>query len=91
MARRQLRPIVKAKYEFASKDECETDPKYDGLHLIEPTQWPPKSQHGEDRPYASAQCVRCGTWCLAYTDNDPDQSGIDVVIPKKDVKEKVLA
>ena len=91
MARRQLVAPKKREYELESVAECETSPKYDGLHLIEPTRWPPKAEHGEDRPYTSARCVHCGGWCIAYADNDPQDSGIEIAIPKKDVKEKVPA
>lgn len=83
MARRKIIEKPKPEYEFASVAECEESPKYGGLHRIEPTQWPPKAQHGELRPYISARCVRCGGWCIAYGDNDPDESGIEVIAPDK--------
>ena len=89
--RRPLKPKLRPEYEFQSMEECEESDKYGGMHRVEPTKWPPKAEHGELRPYASARCTRCGCHCLAYADNNPDESGIEVVIPEKKVREKVTA
>ena len=91
MARRQLKPRPNPAYEFSSMEECEESPKYGGLHRIEPSQWPPKAQHGEARPTLAARCTRCGCNCIVSGDNDPDVSGIEVVLPEKKVKEPVPA
>lgn len=91
MPRRPLKKKLPSDYEFADDAECESSEKYGGLHRVEPsaTQWPPKAKHGEPDPYVSLRCTRCGCWCLTYADNDPDKSGIEVVLPDRKPKEKV--
>lgn len=77
--RRPLKPRANPEYIFASVAECEESEQYGGLHQIEPSQWPPKAQHGEARPTISARCLRCGGHCIVSGDNDPQESGIEVV------------
>ena len=91
MARRAVKSKPQSAYEFSSVAECEESDKYDGLHLLEPTQWPPKANHGEARPYATGRCLRCGGHLIAYVDNDPNASGVDVQLPVVVKKEKVPA
>lgn len=91
MARRRIVEKPRPEYEFASVAECEESSKYGGNHRIEVTQWPPKAQHGEERPSLSARCTRCGGWCIVYGDNDPNESAIEVVPPERKAKEALPA
>lgn len=82
--RRPRRASMHPEFEFASDVECEESDKYGGRHLIEPSVWPPKAQHGETNPTLAARCKRCGSTCIVTGDNDPEDSGIEVVIPRRE-------
>ena len=78
MARRPLAVKPKPQYEYASMQECEESGVR--LHRLETKQWPPKSLHGEPMPHAAGLCTRCGCNLIAYGHNDPEQSGLEVVV-----------
>ena len=82
MARRPIPPKPPRLYEYASMEECEESGT---LHRAEVKQWPPqRSRSGEANPHISTRCTRCGCHLLVYGDNDPENSGIDVVVLEKE-------
>ena len=84
MARRNLRPRVKSKYEFQSVEECETDDKYGGFHRVEVMDWPPRPKGDEPRPCIFPTCTRCGGHIPVYGDNDPERTGVEVVVLERE-------
>ena len=84
MARRPIpvRPVRPYKYETI--EQCEESGE---LHRAEVKTWPPpRSRAGEANPFLSTTCTRCGGNLLVYGDNDPNQSGIDVVVVEPESK-----
>lgn len=65
-------------------EECEESDKYNGLHRIEVTTWPPRPKGDEPHPTTSSRCTRCGCWAIVDKDNDPEQSGIEVVVLERE-------
>lgn len=91
MPRRESRPRSAAPFKYMSTpderaiDVCETSDETGRVHRVEPEVWPPPKKRGKtmDDDPASLRCVHCGSVCLVYPDNDPEQSGIEVIPPKK--------
>ena len=83
MARRTATLRPPGLYQYPNHIACEEA----GNHVIELTVWPPKIRAGVD-PTVSARCTKCGCWCQVSPDNDPEHSGIEIVVP---TKAKVLA
>lgn len=82
MARRPIPPKVPRPYQYATIEECEES---GNLHRAEVKTWPPqRTRTGEPNPFTAARCTRCGCNLLAYGDNDPDNSGIEVVVLEKE-------
>ena len=88
MPRRELIARPKAAYRYVTTesvraiDLCETSVETGGLHRVEPAVWPPRKKRGVATDDAvSLSCVHCGAVCLVYPDNDPESSGIDVIVP----------
>jgi len=83
MARRPAKPRVIPQYLYTSLEDCE-DPGNDtkGLHLAQAKTWPPRRTNaGEPDPYIGCVCARCGCNLVVYASNNPEQSGIEVVVP----------
>ena len=86
MARRPIPMKVPKPYQYASMEECEES---GNVHRAEVKQWPPpRSRTGEPNPFLSTRCTRCGCHLLVYGDNDPENSGIEVVVLEKEVAGK---
>jgi len=79
MARRPVKPKPIRPYRYETLEECEEA----GLHRAEVTQWPPPRLSGEARPHLSVRCALCGCHLLVYGDNDPEQSGVEVIPPTR--------
>ena len=85
MARRPIPEKKPKSHEFQSIEECEESGK---LHRAEVKQWPPpRTRSGEANPFVSTRCTRCGGHLLVYGDNDPDNSGIEVIVMESERKE----
>ena len=86
MARRPIPPKPTRPYEYETIEECEESGK---LHRAEVKTWPPpRSRAGEPNPFISTRCTRCGGHLLVYGDNDPDNSGVEVIVLEKAPAEK---
>ena len=84
MARRPIPPKPVRPFEFETIEECEESGK---LHRAEARVWPPpRSRAGEQTPHLSTRCTRCGGHLLVYGDNNPDDSGIEVVVLENEGK-----
>ena len=86
MARRPIVPKLVRAYKYQSDTECEESGE---LHLLEVKTWPPqRSRSGEANPHVSGRCARCNCHLLAYGDNDPNASGIEVKVLEKELSAK---
>ena len=62
-------------------DLCETSAETGGLHRVETDTWPPVKRRGmPSDDIAWYRCVLCGTNVGVYPDNDPELSGIEVIV-----------
>ena len=84
MARRQPRPKRNPEYEFQSIEECEESEKYGGFHRVEVVDWPPRPKGDEARPCVFRPCTRCGGNVGVYGDNDPERTGVEVVVMERE-------
>ena len=82
MARRPIPVKPVRPYEFETIEQCEESGT---LHRAEVKTWPPpRTAAGEPNPYVSTRCTRCGGNLLVYSNNDPENSGIEVVVLEKE-------
>jgi len=71
--------------------QCEESEPY---HVVRPTlsQWPPRSANMDDsNPSTAIQCELCGCWNVVYADNDPDRTGVLVLLPEQHKAKAVVA
>lgn len=85
MARRPIPPKPVRPYQYETIEQCEESGE---LHRAEVKTWPPpRSRAGEAVPFLSTRCTRCGGHLLVYADNDPNASGIEVVVLEPEAKQ----
>lgn len=78
MARRPILPKPVRPFEFETIEQCEESGQ---LHRALVRVWPPtRSRAGEAVPVLSTRCTRCNGHLLVYGDNNPDESGYEVVV-----------
>lgn len=92
MARRPIVPKPVRVYRYDSIEQCEQAEETGGLHRAEVKTWPPaRSRAGEANPSVSTRCSHCGGHLLVYGDNNPEASGIEVIVPEATPKSPAKA
>ena len=66
-------------YVHKSLEECEMK----GNHRAEPDSWPPATRTSNPDGGLGVRCTLCGCHGIVYVGNEPQQSGWDIVEPKR--------
>ena len=82
MPRRPAPPADPSAYLYKNLEECETK----GNHRATPLAWPPVAKNSMEKASMELRCDLCGCHLIVSADNDPDRTGIDIVIPVRQAK-----